>query len=232
MGLDKILFKNIKLKILRNAYNKTKNVYLRTNRSKRKMNTIVLNKKQSDILATAKELFWKYGFKKVSIEEICREAKTSKVTFYKFYGNKIEIAKAIIDQIVVDSMNEFNLLIEHSSSISELFGRLLEMKKNSIHEISKEFLADFYADNSLGLKEYIRLKGIEVGDETKSGLKKLQERGLIRKDMNIEFFIYFSKQMNTLMEDPYLLSLFPSADALIMEITNLFTYGMTPRNEE
>lgn len=196
------------------------------------MNAITLNKKQSDILATAKMLFWKYGFKKVSIEEICREAKTSKVTFYKFYSNKVELAKNIIDQIVEKSLDEFKHLAENAASTSELFETLIKGKKEGIHEISKEFLDDFYSDNSFGLKEYMVLKGSDVMNETITGMKRLQERGLIRKDLNIQFFIYFSKKMDGFMNDPILLSLFPNPEDLIMEITNLFTYGMTPRNDQ
>jgi len=196
------------------------------------MNAITTNKKHNDILEAAKNLFWKYGLKKVSIEEICREAKTSKVTFYKFYSNKVEVAKAIIDQMVSGSIDEFKYLIENAATTAELLEGMLKMKKEGVHEISKEFLADFYADNTLGLKEYIGQKTQEIWAETLSSFKRLQEREIIRKDMNLEFFLYLSKKISGLIEDPYLVSLFPTAEDLIMEITNLLTYGMTPRNDQ
>jgi AcrR family transcriptional regulator len=196
------------------------------------MNAITLNKKQNDVLEAAKALFWKYGLKKVSIEEICREAKTSKVTFYKFYPNKVEVAKAIIDQMVGGSIDEFTFLIENAATTAELLEGMLKMKKEGVHEISKEFLADFYADNTLGLKEYIGQKTQEVWTETLSSFRRLQERGIIRNDMNLEFFLYLSQKVSSMIEDPYLVSLFPTGEELIMEITNLFTYGMTPRNDQ
>jgi AcrR family transcriptional regulator len=196
------------------------------------MNAITLNKKQGDILEAAKALFWKYGLKKVSIEEICREAKTSKVTFYKFYPNKVEVAKAIIDQMVGGSINEFTYLIENAATTAELLEGMINMKKDGVHEISKEFLADFYADNTLGLKEYIGQKTQEIWAETLSRFKRLQERGIIRKDMNLEFFLYLSQKISSLIEDPYLIALFPTGEELIMEITNLLTYGMTPRTDQ
>jgi len=195
------------------------------------MNAITLNKKNSDILVASKKLFWKYGYKKVSIEEICREAKVSKVTFYKFYPNKIELAKKIIDQIVDNSMQELKYLVENAVSTSELLGTLIKAKKDGIHEISKEFVSDFYTDNSLGLKEYILIRINEVMNETIVGMKRLQERGLIRSDLNIPFFLHFSKKMDGFMDDPYLLSLFPNPEDLVMEITKLLTYGMSPRND-
>ena len=196
------------------------------------MNVIVLNKKHSDILEAAKKLFWKYGYKRVSIEEICREAKTSKVTFYKFYPNKIELAKKIIDQIVENSMKDLKYLVENAVSTHELLGALIKAKKEGVHEISKEFVSDFYTDNSLGLREYILLRINEVTNETIVSLKHLQKRGLIRSDLNIPFFLHFAKKMDGFMDDPYLLSLFPNPEDLVMEITNLLTYGMAPRNNQ
>jgi len=41
------------------------------------------NQKYNQIIDTSKKLFWKYGIKRVTIEEICREAGVSKMTFYK-----------------------------------------------------------------------------------------------------------------------------------------------------
>jgi len=108
---------------------------------------------------------------------------------------------------------------------------MIKMKKDGIHDISKEFLSDFYADKSLGLSEYIGLKTQEVWNEIITGYKELQVKGLIRKDLNIEFVLYYASKINDLLDDPYLLSLFPTAEDLIIEFTNLFTYGMTPRNE-
>ncbi|MBL0024612.1 MAG: helix-turn-helix transcriptional regulator [Saprospiraceae bacterium] len=43
------------------------------------------------IITTAKKLFWKHGSSRVTIEELCREAGVSKMTFYRHFNNKNEI---------------------------------------------------------------------------------------------------------------------------------------------
>ena len=50
----------------------------------------ISSKKYQDIKKKGKELFWKYGTKRVTVEEICREAGVSKMTYYKFFKNKNE----------------------------------------------------------------------------------------------------------------------------------------------
>ena len=57
------------------------------------------NPKRIQIVKTAKELFWKFGIKRVTIEEICREANVSKMTFYKFFSNKNELLHTVIEEM-------------------------------------------------------------------------------------------------------------------------------------
>jgi len=42
----------------------------------------------AEILEAAKELFFKHGFKRISIEDICNKADVSRRTFYVYYENK------------------------------------------------------------------------------------------------------------------------------------------------
>ena len=65
---------------------------------------IKYNPKQKQILETSKELFWKFGFKRVTIEEICKEAGVSKMTFYKYYPNKIELVKGLMKRVLSESL--------------------------------------------------------------------------------------------------------------------------------
>jgi AcrR family transcriptional regulator len=57
------------------------------------------NKKYQDLLNTARELFFKHGTKRVTIEEICEKADVSKMTFYKFFRNKEDLGIRMLSQI-------------------------------------------------------------------------------------------------------------------------------------
>jgi AcrR family transcriptional regulator len=188
------------------------------------------NKKYNDILEAAQKLFWKFGFKKVTIEEICREGNVSKMTFYKHFDNKTEVAKVVLDRVVGNASVQFKKLKNEVQTASELMERMLHMKKEGIHDISPEFLSDFYTDKYLGLKEHIEQLTKKVWLEMMGDFKELQERGLIRQDLKIEFFMYLANKINDYLEDPYLLSLYPSPEDLVMEFTRFFAYGMSPRN--
>jgi AcrR family transcriptional regulator len=192
------------------------------------MEEVTQNKKYLDIIQAARTLFWKHGFKRVSIEEICREAKTSKMTFYKFFANKLELAKAVFDFVVDDSVSTFKTILHETTSASELIGQMLQMKKEGIHEISKEFISDFYTNPELGLKDYIEEKTRTVWAEMIGDFKLAQERGILRKDLNIEFFVYFTQKYSDLLNDPYLNKIYPNPQDLIMELTRFSAYGISP----
>ncbi len=65
------------------------------------------NHRYVQVLAAARELFWKHGLKRVTVEEICREAGVSKMTFYKFFPNKVTLAKAVYDKEVETGYEKF-----------------------------------------------------------------------------------------------------------------------------
>lgn len=186
------------------------------------------NKKYMDILQASRTLFWKHGFKRISIEEICREAKTSKMTFYKFFANKLELAKAVFDSVVNNSLSSFKTVLKEATSASELINEMLQMKKEGTHEISQEFISDFYTNPELGLKEYIEEKTRIVWAEMIGDFKLAQDRGILRKDLNIEFFVYFTQKFSDLLNDPYINRLYPNPQDFIMELTRFSAYGISP----
>ena len=52
------------------------------------------------LVKQARELFWKHGIKRITVEEICSEAGISKMTFYRNFKNKVEIAERVVTGIL------------------------------------------------------------------------------------------------------------------------------------
>ncbi len=187
------------------------------------------NKKYLAILETSKTLFWKHGFRRVSIEEICREAKTSKMTFYRFFPNKLELARRVLDWVIDDSLVKFREILSEDSTVSVKLEKILQMKLEGTNDISKEFLQDFYNDNETGLTPYIEERVKSTWREIIKDFKKGQEDGWVRKDMKVEFLFYFIQLVIPAFTDKELLKLYNSPQELIMEVTNLIVYGISPR---
>jgi AcrR family transcriptional regulator len=187
------------------------------------------NKKYQDILQTAKELFWKYGFRKISIEEICKKSCVSKMTFYKFFQNKLEIAKTVVKTEAENGEVRMKSILHNSSSISEKLQQMIQIKIDGTNGASEEFIQDFYLGGVPELKAYVEEVTRNLWDSIMVDIKEAQAKGIFRKDLNPEFLIHFSFRMVDLMKDEVFTRLYPSPQALILEFTNLVTYGISPR---
>ena len=98
------------------------------------------NPKRELILKTGKDLFWKFGFKRVTVEEICKEAGISKMTYYKFFSNKKELATIILDDVFADAIARIRKLEEEHEVADKTLKKILQLKSEGVHGISKEFI--------------------------------------------------------------------------------------------
>jgi AcrR family transcriptional regulator len=188
------------------------------------------NKKYQKLITTAHELFWKHGFRRVSIEEICRKAGISKMTYYRFFPNKIELAKSVFDQVVDEGVRKFKIIMASEISPSEKIKKILLLKLEGTNDISQEFLQDFYRNPELGLAEYIEEKTRNSWNEILSDFKHAQQSGWFRNDMKPEFLYYFSQRLAEVLTDEKLMKLYDTPQDLVMELTNFFTYGISPHD--
>ena len=193
------------------------------------MNDLSRNKKYLQLTETARKLFWKHGFRRVSVEEICRDAGVSKMTFYRFFPNKLELAKTVYDRVVDEGMTRFKKILAEDSPAAEKMKKILRMKMEGTHEISREFLTDFYTGQETGLKAHIEEKTKRAWSEIVNDIRNGQDKGWFRRDMKPEFFLLYSQKLIGLINDENLQRLYGSPQELIMELANFVTYGIAPR---
>jgi AcrR family transcriptional regulator len=186
--------------------------------------------KYADLLSTAKRLFWKHGIRRVSIEEICREAGVSKMTFYRFFPNKIELAKTMLEGIFDESMRDYRALMEQDIPFEEKVRRQLLMKFKGTEAISAEFVRDIYSNQEWGLGTYMQQRTEETLQVIMSDYAHAQRMGWIRQDLNLNFMLYILHQMPAWISDEQLVASYDDIHGLIMEVANFFFYGVLPHS--
>lgn len=186
--------------------------------------------KRKNLLETGKKLFWKYGFRRVSVEEICKKAEVSKMTFYRCFENKTEFAKTIFSDAVREGIKKFNEILIADITSSEKLHRIILMKLEGVDNISQEFLIDFYSSPDTELKIFVEETTRSSWDEIIKGFRFAQEKGWFRKDFKPEFLFYISQRISPMVNDENLLKLYDNPQDLIIEFTNFFTYGISPHD--
>ena len=188
------------------------------------MKTQFKSNKHKNIYNSAQDLFWKHGIKKVSVEEICKKAEVSKMTFYKFFSNKTDLAIIILNDKINTSIKRHIDVINSDMPFQEKIKKFFELKAIDTNELSFEFVDDFI--HIPELKATYESSKKKVFDLFIDFLKDSQKKGLIRKDIKIEFIIRQLILAHTIMEDEHLLSLYKNPQELAIESMNFIFYGI------
>ena len=189
------------------------------------------NEKHKQIIQTGQKLFFKYGIKRVTVEEICREASVSKMTFYKHFRNKNELAKEIIRLILDVQMAKYREFMDRTDiTFEEKIRQTIQMKMEGTRDISAAYFDDYMIHSDPDLAEFIQVESAKVYKEVLKDYTEAQKRGDIRKDIKPEFIQFFLNYILEMAKDEKLLALYGHPQKLIMELVNFFFYGiMNPK---
>jgi len=187
------------------------------------------DQKLKKILIVSKELFWKHGFKRITIEEICNEANVSKMTFYKHFKNKKELVEFIINNITDKAMKKYRKIMDSDITFPDKIKKTIDLKMEATKDISNEFLNDYirYADDEM-LALFQQNKN-EIMGSILNDYIEAQKKGEIRKDINPKFILYFLNNLQEMVKDEQLEKMYDKPQDIIMELTNFFFYGILPR---
>ena len=140
------------------------------------------------IINSARELFIKYGIKKVSMNEIAKNAGVTKKTVYSYFVNKADL----INYFIKDELNNMRHIVEEYADKNEDFFenvhqglfRLLTYKKNS-----------FFLNILINNTESFDVKIL------KDSLNKAKEKGCIEvQNIDITTFLIYKMYIALMFE--------------------------------
>jgi AcrR family transcriptional regulator len=188
------------------------------------------NEKHRQIIQTGQKLFYKHGIKRVTIEEICKEANVSKMTFYKYFRNKNELVKEITRLILEINLKKYREFMDRTDiTFEEKIRQTIEMKMEGTAEISAAYFDDYMIHSDADLAAFIQEATAKVYQEILNDYTEAQKRGDIRPDIKPEFIQFFLNHLLELAKDDMLLALYGHPQKLIMELVNFFFYGIMNR---
>ena len=191
---------------------------------------IKVSKKRKQIMETATSLFIRYGIKRISVEEICREAGASKMTFYKYFPNKIELFKVIWN----DWLNEGYCKLDEINSLNipfpEKMQRLIEYKMKIISQWSDDFFEEIMTikPEMEELVEQMRNKNISRFMKFVENAQEKRNMRKIRPEMLLAIF----DKMKEIIQDESLRKLYPSDTEFLREIHEILFFGILKVDKE
>jgi TetR/AcrR family transcriptional regulator, cholesterol catabolism regulator len=179
------------------------------------------------ILKGAEELFFKYGIKNITMDEIARHLSMSKKTIYQFFKDKDNIVHSLMVWSLDEDKRRMDRVKTNSKNVvEEVFGIMEEMR-----EIFQRFNPIFFYEIAKlypqTWKVFEEFKNSHILNMVEDSLVRGQEQGLIRKDIDTKLLsIMRVDSMETAMKgEVFPLDKYKIVDVQIA-ITEHFLYGV------
>lgn len=111
-------------------------------------------RKKETIKNKAIELFDKYGVKKVSMDEIAKEAQVSKVTIYKYFQSKEDLFRELIMSEYEKSVSGAETIINSDIAFLDKLFKIITIKNSSRSLIGGEYAKTIISGDS-EVRDYI-----------------------------------------------------------------------------
>ncbi|MBN2041761.1 MAG: TetR/AcrR family transcriptional regulator [Spirochaetes bacterium] len=175
------------------------------------------------IKETARELFFKFGIKRVSVEEISEKAEISKVTFYKYYKNKMDLAVELRDELMEEGFTAFDEINKQEISFMDKINMMTQWQMEFYSQMNNEFV-----------KEIVNLKDVEEEFRKRfiKNVKAGQKNGEVRSDLNLELVFLVSKKLQEITREGTWKELFSDYSEYIKQVRTIIFYGLLSRSDE
>lgn len=176
--------------------------------------------KKSLLKTTAKKLFLSHGIKRVTIEEICEVAGVSKVTYYKYYKNKMALALEIKDELINEGFATFDEINALKIPFMEKIERMTQWQTSFFSQINNDFIRDVAS-----IEEIEDLYKKRFLENIRSG----QKSGEIRPDINLELVYLMIRKLQEISLEGEWKTLFTDYSEYTRQVRAVFFYGLLTR---
>jgi AcrR family transcriptional regulator len=187
------------------------------------------NKKYQNLINTARELFFKHGTKRVTIEEICEKADVSKMTFYKFFRNKEDLATKILSELKDRIFREQDEIMNQNIPFMDKIKGIMNHFIKTSEQLEDIFLDEMWGANEAFMNFFSTLKN-KSNQLMIDFIKKGQKEGVIRKSLKPELILYLAEVMENVMNSDQMKTIVPDPHERLDLMLNLTFYGIVDSN--
>ena len=181
------------------------------------------------LMGAAKALFFRFGIRKVSVEEICREAGLSKMTFYRHFKDKDEIAIRVLKRYFGERMEIAEMILQEEAPFVDKLRRIAALKMQGLKDADDEMIREVMSDRES--KPGKALGELLEGQarRTKQIFIDLQKKGDLRKDVRVELILSLIEGLWKSLSDEHLVGLYQDKSRLYEELFEAVYFGILPQ---
>ncbi|MEK9613732.1 MAG: TetR/AcrR family transcriptional regulator, partial [Flavobacteriaceae bacterium] len=180
---------------------------------------------------TTKLLFFKFGYRRVTINDICRKACLSKMSFYRYFKNKEEMVSITLKNLIKESNSRFESIMEGDVRFLEKVKNLISMEDTFREQIGVDFINDILSSKNKLFSEIIKEQSIYEERQLKKYFSEAQEKGELDKKTPVPFLIFMLKDIKEKVQNKDLKKLYSNEKDMWRDLTNFYFFGIAPKNK-
>ena len=183
-----------------------------------------MNKKE-EVINAARDLFTKYGYKKVSMDEISKEANVTKKTIYSYFSDKEAMFKYFASEELQSMKEKIENDVNSSTSfidrVSKILYESLLFRNNS--DLIKTIIKEISKNNTAECISFLKFYDGEIVSYIEEKIKQeIQNKTIKKCDAHLTAFIIYKVYSSILFEYDREID----EDKVTKEVTNILKDGL------
>ena len=188
-----------------------------------------VSKKREALLFTSAELFRHFGFEKVHIDEICAKSGTSKMTFYRHFEDKADLALVLLERANLQAKEDAERILSEKVDFSTKFKNLLEMNEEFCERLGLKFMEDLTLSRDLQIQTGIQKISKKIKQINLDFMDMGKKEGFLNPELKSEFILFLAEKISALFKDPTLAKYYPSFSQQTKILREVFYFGVTKK---
>ena len=149
-----------------------------------------MENQHENIVIIASRLFEQFGIRSVSIDNVCKELRISKKTFYTYFPQKEDLVEAVLIYHRAMQYEKFSKMFKNKNAIDSLIISIKEIRKTGGHE-SQAMCFDLEKYYPKVNEKFEKITRTEIRNGFEKFLHQGIEEGYFREDLDVELIAFF-----------------------------------------
>jgi AcrR family transcriptional regulator len=179
------------------------------------------------ILLAAYQLFFRYGIKSVTMDDIAKHLSMSKKTIYQFFRDKDEVVHTLVEQGIAKDQHDFQEISKASVNVVEEVFVMMKKMHEIFGNINPNIFYDLRKYHPKTWEVFHKFRTEFIYQMVIDALEKGKKEGLVRADVNSKLIAKLRVEEVDMGFNPIL---FPPDKFRILDVhlalTEHFLYGV------
>ena len=136
------------------------------------------------IIKGAEELFFRYGIKSITMDDIAKHLGMSKKTIYNYFSEKDEVVNMLMDAGIEQDKKQFRDIADKAQNVVDEFFKMMQCLSSIIGKLNPNVFYDLQKYHNGAWGKFVKFKSEFILQMVEECISKGIKQGYIRTDAN------------------------------------------------